>query len=96
MSTVEGRICTLGAAKCLRRAKEDGKRNSPGTGLTDSYPWPGEVLSETLIVLREATELKLGHRLFVRTGVHRSQVRSGTGRGSKVWTGQGREDSEYA
>jgi len=41
-----------------------------GTGLTDSDPWSREVISETLVVLREPAELQLGHRLFVRSGIH--------------------------
>ena len=61
-------------------------RDSPGTGFRDSYPWPCEVLPEPLIVLREATELELGHRLLVWTGVHRLRLHSGTGRGGRGWT----------
>ena len=45
---------------------------SPGTGLADPYPWPGKVLPESLVVLRETAELELGHGLLVRTRVHGS------------------------
>lgn len=52
----------------------------PGTGLADPYPWTSKVFPQTLVVLGEATELKLGHRLLVRTRIHGS---------SREWRGRG-------
>ena len=64
------RIKLDGSNETLGKLGTEQQRDTPGRRLADSYPWPGEVLSQPLIVLREAAELELGHGLFVGTRVH--------------------------
>lgn len=46
------------------------KRDVPRTGLADSHARSCQVLTKTLVVLRETAKLKFGHGLFVRTSAH--------------------------
>jgi hypothetical protein len=65
-------------------SKLAGQVNAPSTGLADADTGAGQVLSQTLVVLRQAAELQLGHGLL-------GLVRNGECRGDKRPTLWGRE-----
>lgn len=47
-------------------SRDEHDRHPPHARLADPYPRPGEVLAQPVIVLREPTQLELGHGLLVR------------------------------
>ena len=62
----------------------------PLARFTDPYPWPRQVVPESLVVLCESSELELGHGLLRWTTAHdgREGCRTGAGRAEEEEKGE--------